>query len=125
MQLAAPDAMRFPVGWLAIIKGPGTGVVFALGAGMSQIGRGEDQAVSLDFGDTSISRKGHAFVAFDEESKRFYVGHGGKANLVRLNGKPVLSTEVFAHGDTIRVGETVLMLAALCGEDFTWAGKGG
>ncbi len=119
---AAPEAVKFPVGWLVVVEGPGRGASFALGHGVSQIGRGEDQAVALDFGDTAISRERHAMVAYDDETRSFFLGHGGKSNLVRLNGKPVLSTENVSHGDMIRVGETTLMLAALCGESFSWDG---
>ncbi|NNL18463.1 MAG: FHA domain-containing protein, partial [Boseongicola sp.] len=75
----------------------------------------------LDFGDTSISRNNHAAVAYDDEQGKFFLGHGGKSNLVRLNGKPVLSTEELADGDMVRIGETTLKFVALCGEDFTWA----
>ena len=114
------EAVLYPVGWLVVVEGPGCGHAFALGPGVSQIGRGDDQAVQLDFGDLAISREGHAVIAYDEETRKFYLGFGGKSNLVRLNGKPVLSTEGLNHGDVIRIGKTVLMLAALCGPDFTW-----
>jgi hypothetical protein len=118
----APGAgpVLYPVGWLVIVEGPGCGHAFPLRPGVSQIGRGDDQPIQLDFGDLSISREGHALIAYDEESRKFYIGFGGKANLVRLNGKPVLSTESLNHGDVIRIGETALMLAALCGPDFAW-----
>lgn len=111
----------FPVGWLVVTSGPGRGSSFALSSGVSQIGRGEDQAVRLDFGDATISRSGHAAIAFDEESRAFFIGHGGKSNLVRLNGKPLLSTETVSHGDQIQIGETGLRLVALCGESFCWS----
>lgn len=119
----SPDdaEIRFPVGWMVVVDGPGRGTAFTLAPGVSSIGRGEDQAVCLDFGDTAISREGHAMVAYDEESRSFYLGHGGKSNIVRLNGKPVLSTEQVTEGDMILIGETTLLLAALCGPDFTWA----
>ncbi len=120
----AAETVRFPAGWLVVVAGPGRGASFALGQGMSQIGRGENQQVCLDFGDMAISREGHAVLAYDEETRSFYVGHGGKANIVRLNGRPLLSTEQIRHGDRIRVGETTLMLVALCGESFTWADTG-
>ncbi|MBT8460413.1 MAG: FHA domain-containing protein [Boseongicola sp.] len=112
---------EFPVGWIIVISGPGRGSCFTMFAGVSQIGRGEDQAVRLDFGDTSISRNNHAAVAYDDEQGKFFLGHGGKSNLVRLNGKPVLSTEELADGDMVRIGETTLKFVALCGEDFNWA----
>ena len=50
----------------------------------------------------------------------FFLGHGGKANLVRLNGRPVLSTEEIRSENTIRIGETTLRFVALCGRDFSW-----
>ncbi|MEM9342575.1 MAG: FHA domain-containing protein [Pseudomonadota bacterium] len=111
---------RFAVGWIVVVKGPGRGASFTLNSGASTIGRGDDQTVRLDFGDTSISRENHAVVAYDDEQKRFFIGHGGKANLVRLNDMPVLSTEPLHHGNIIRIGETSLMFVALCGDDFSW-----
>jgi hypothetical protein len=122
---ARPIAVRFPVGWLIVVDGPGRGTSFALTGGVSQIGRGEDQAVQLDFGDSTISRANHAAVAFDEETCGFFIGHGGKSNLVRLNGKPLLSTEALKHGDEIVIGETTLRLVALCGDAFCWAERAG
>lgn len=117
-------ADMFPTGWIVVLEGPGRGASFSLHAGVSQIGRGEDQTVRLDFGDTSISRNNHAAVAFDEEQSKFFLGHGGKSNLVRLNGQPVLSTEEMVDGDEIRIGETTLKFIALCGDDFSWTGNG-
>ncbi len=120
---AAPTAavVRFPVGWIVVMGGPGRGASFTLFNGVSAIGRGDDQPVKLDFGDNSISRTNHAVVAYDDEQRKFFLGHGGKANIVRLNGKPVLSTEELANTDIIRIGETTLRFLALCGPDFDWA----
>jgi hypothetical protein len=117
----AESSGRFPVGWIVVVKGPGLGASFCLYNGLSQIGRGSDQTVCLDFGDTSISRENHAVVAYDSEQKKHFLGHGGKANIVRLNDMPVLSTEELSHGDQIRIGETTLRFAALCGTDFDWS----
>lgn len=118
---------QYPVGWLVVIEGPGRGAGFTLFAGVSLIGRGEGQTVRLDFGDTSISRNQHAAIAYDPEQRAFYIGHGGKANLVRRNGRPVLSTESLSAGDVIRVGETTLRFVPLCGPEFAWqdGGQGG
>ncbi|MBM7067976.1 FHA domain-containing protein [Actibacterium sp. 188UL27-1] len=112
---------KFPVGWLIVTEGPGRGESFALVAGMSQIGRGEDQAVQLDFGDTAISRTNHAAVAYDPETHKFLLGHGGKSNIVRLNDMPVISTEPMGDGDIIRLGETTLRFVALCNDTFNWS----
>jgi predicted component of type VI protein secretion system len=116
----AQTPAQFAVGWLVITAGPGRGKAFTLLDGVSNIGRGADQEVRLDFGDNSISRESHAVIAYDRMSRSFYLGHGGKANLVRLRDTPVLSTEKINDSDTIKIGETELRLVALCGEDFDW-----
>jgi hypothetical protein len=119
----APAANRgpdYPVGWLVVTAGSGRGASFALTAGVATLGRGEDQTVRLDFGDTAISRSAHASIAYDEESGRFFLGAGAKSNLVRRNGRPVLATEEIASGDAIRLGETTLHFVALCGDGFAW-----
>ncbi|MEM1352347.1 MAG: FHA domain-containing protein, partial [Pseudomonadota bacterium] len=111
---------QFPVGWLVVTSDKGRGASFALHDGVSKIGRGTDQTVCLDFGDNSISRDNHLSIAFDAEQNKFFVGHSGKSNLVRLNDKPLLSTEELKSKDAIRLGETTLRFIALCEGDFGW-----
>lgn len=121
-QKAAPTkSVKFPVGWIVVADGPGRGESFTLLAGMSQIGRGEDQAIQLDFGDNSISRSNHAAIVFDTDTKEFLLGHGGKSNIVRLNDKPLISNETLKTGDIIRIGETALRFVALCDKSFNWS----
>lgn len=110
----------FPVAWLVITQGPGRGTAFTLYPGVAQIGRGEGQTVRLDFGDTAISRENHAAIAYDAEQNSFFIGHGGKANIVRCNNRPVLSTQELEPGDSIRIGETTLRFVPLCGPGFHW-----
>lgn len=118
---SAPSASgQFPAGWLVVVDGPGRGASFTIGAGVSTIGRGVGQTVCLNFGDTSISRENHASIAYDEEQNRFFIGHGGKSNIVRRNGDAVLSTEDLVDADLIRIGKTTLRFVALCGPNFTW-----
>ncbi|MGC1488405.1 MAG: FHA domain-containing protein [Albidovulum sp.] len=112
---------RFPVGWIVVADGPGRGESFTLQAGMSPIGRGEDQVVQLDFGDSAISRTNHAAIVYDPETFQFFLGHGGKSNIVRLNGSPVISNEALKDGDLIRMGETTLRFVALCNDKFNWS----
>ena len=120
----APDeGPAYPAGFLVVIDGPGTGAHFVVTTRVSTIGRGDDQDISLDFGDESISRSGHASVMYDAEHNRFFLGHGNKANAVRRNDMPVLATEEMAHGDDIRIGKTTLRFHAFCGPDFTWEGQ--
>lgn len=120
-QAAKPAAYtKFPLGWLIVTDGPGRGAAFTLFNGVSQIGRGKDQTISLDFGDNTISRENHAAIAYDPTQNCFFIGHGGKANLVRRNDRPVLATEELSAGDRITIGETSLRFVPLCGEDFSW-----
>lgn len=122
---ATAQREKFPVGWLVVVDGPGVGHAFSIFTGASVIGRGEDQMIRLDFGDNSISRNNHAAIAYDEESNKFYIGHGGKSNIIRRNARPVLSTEELHHADLLRIGETTLRFVALCGSDFQWTISGG
>ena len=110
----------FPVAWLVVTSGPGRGSSITLTEGLMQIGRNDDQAIQLDFGDTGISRSNHAVIAYDPEDRKCYLGHGGKANLVRLNGKPVLSTVALSSGDLIRISETSIRFTAFCDDGFDW-----
>lgn len=119
-QQSSAGYTQYPVGWLIVVDGHGVGSAFTLFDGVSQIGRGSDQTVCLDFGDNSISRESHAVVAYDSETRKFFLGHGGKTNLVRLNNRPVLSTEEIETGNTICIGETTLRFVGLCGGDFQW-----
>jgi len=124
-QAAASATVQFPVAWLLVVEGPGRGHSFPLVAGMSQIGRGEDQSVRLDFGDNAISRQNHAAIVYDPENRKFMLGHGGKANIVRLNDQPVISNEDLSDGDRIKIGDTLIQLKTMCGEDFDWSDTAG
>ncbi len=113
--------VMYPTGWLVVVSGPGRGAAFPVMRGISQIGRGTDQTISLDFGDMAISRQNHAAIAYDPMTHQFHLGHGGKSNLVRLNGKPLLTTTAIGDRDEIQIGETTLMLKVLCTPDFNWS----
>jgi hypothetical protein len=111
---------KFPVGWLVVVSKMGRGASFALQDGVTKVGRGTDQTVCLNFGDNSISRDNHVSIAFDAEQNKFFIGHSGKTNLVRLNNVPLLSTEQLNSKDLIRLGETTLRFIAFCADDFSW-----
>lgn len=109
-----------PVGFLMVVDGPGEGHCFSLNSGMSTIGRSSDQTVSLDYGDRAISRSNHAAVVYDAQTHQFLLGHGGKANIVRLNGVPVVMTEAIESGALIQIGATTMRFVALCDAEFNW-----
>ena len=107
-------------GWLVVVKGPGRGNFCPVYVGMNAVGRDANQRVSLSFGDETISREEHAFITFDEEQRCFYLQHGGKSNLVRLGGQPVLSPTELQPNDLIRIGRTTLLFVPFCGPEFSW-----
>lgn len=117
---ATSQSVKYPVGWVVVVEGPGEGHCFSLAPGLSTIGRGADQTIAIDFGDDCISRDTHASIAYDDEENKILIGHGGKANLVRLNGKPLVSVTEMQSGDQFRIGKTTLRFVALCGGDFRW-----
>ena len=103
-----------------VVSEMGRGASFSLQDGVTRVGRGTDQTVCLNFGDNSISRDNHVSIAFDSEQNKFFIGHSGKTNMVRVNNVPLLSTEELKNKDLIRLGETTLRFIAFCADDFSW-----
>lgn len=116
------DDFNPPVGWLVVVEGPGCGTALTINYGQNTIGRGDDQHIQLNFGDTRIARETHAYVVYDEVARTYFVRDAGKKNLVRLNGKPVLAPEQLSSHDRIQIGETTCLFVPLCSADFDWLG---
>lgn len=108
-------------GWIVVIKGPGRGGFRPVFVGMNSVGRAPSQRICLDFGDETISREEHAFITYDDETRTFYLQHGGKSNLVRLADKPVLQPTELKPNDRFRIGNTTFRFVACCGPEFNWS----
>ncbi len=121
---AAPDEnveLTDPVsGFLAIISGPGRGYVPMLHYGKNSIGRDASQRVSLDHGDSRISRENHCIVTYDPAMRKFYLQPGEGSNLTYLEGQPLLTVMELTAGNHIRIGGTELRFTPLCTQDFNW-----
>ena len=118
---AASDPMDDPpVGWLVVVEGPGKGAVTTLGMGVNTIGRDQSERVSLDFGDTMISRTNHGTVTYDPRGRKFYLQHGGGKNLTYVDDEPVLTPRELAPFTQVQMGATVLRFVPLCGAEFSW-----
>ena len=113
-----------PAGWLVVVRGPGQGNVLTVGHGANAIGREPDERIRIDFGDETISRRGHATVTYDPRGKTFYVQHGGGKNLTYLEDAPVLAPTKLPGFSRIQVGDTLLLFVPLCGERFDWESEG-
>ena len=112
------------VAWLVVIKGPGRGEYCPVFYGQNSIGRGENQRIRLNFGDTRITRDPHAFLIYDDMARKFFLRDNGKANLLRLNEAPVMVPTEVKDRDQISLGETVLLFVSLCGQEFDWMSDG-
>jgi hypothetical protein len=108
------------VGWLVVVKGPGRGRSRPLGLGVNPIGRAAGNRVTLDFGDTGISREEHMSVVFEPRARDFVAVPGRAQNLVRVNDEALLAPKSLADGDMILLGDTELRVVTLCGPGFAW-----
>lgn len=117
---AAGNMADPPVGWLVVIAGPGQGASLTLGNGVNAIGRDASQRLTLNFGDELISRVNHARITYDPRGKKFYIQHGGGANLTYVNDEPVLALRELTANTHILLGATTLRFVPLCGEAFDW-----
>jgi hypothetical protein len=116
---AEPDPVT---GWLIVMSGPGRGRSLPLGYGIHSVGRGEEQRVSVRFGDKRISRRSHVDVVYDANSRAFFVcpGRAGGTALGYLNGQALLQPSPLRAGDRITLGATELAFLPFCGEHFDW-----
>ena len=120
-QAAQASAMDDPpVGWLVVIRGPGQGNFVAIGNGSNSVGRDADDRIRIDFGDETISRRGHSTITYDPRGKKFYLQHGSGKNLTYLEGNPVLAPTELAGFSKIAIGNTELLFVPLCCEQFDW-----
>jgi hypothetical protein len=113
------------VGWLVILQGPGQGNYRSIHYGSNTIGRGADQRIRLDFGDTAISSSEHAYLVYDSRSRSFQIAPNlGRQNISRLNDDALVMPHVLKAKDRITIGETTLLFMPLCGPDFEWSAAG-
>ncbi|UYO51043.1 FHA domain-containing protein [Rhodopseudomonas palustris] len=118
---SSSNSDRLIVGWLVVVNGPGRGRFASIYDGLNSIGRGPTEATVLNFGDDGISREQHAFITYDYKTRLFYLQHGGKAGIVRLNDQPVLQPMILNDRDVISISQTTVRFVAFCGPQFDWA----
>ena len=116
------DGIDPVTGWLVVVKGPGLGASITVGTGMNIVGRGNDVRCSLPFGDTLISSDDHVRIIYDEDERKFFIGHGSGKNVSRVNGQLLMNTMALEDGDVINLSKvTTVMFRAFCTADFDWA----
>ena len=110
------------VGWLVVVGGPGLGAFRAIFEGNNAIGRGKDQRIPVDFGDTTISAEAQAYIRYDSMDRSFlFVPNLSKTNVVAINDKKPTGAVKLEPMDVITMGRTQLAFVPFCGEEFDWS----
>ena len=113
----APGVFNPAVGWLVALTGPDKGRDFRLVVGKNLVGRDDEAHVRLS--DAGQISRSHATVYYYPKVNEFYIedhsSHG-----TYLNGKPIIQRTPVANMDRIEIGETTLLLRALCDSGFIW-----
>ena len=107
------------VGWLVCIEGPERGRDYRIHDGYNSIGRAQSMDICVN-GDGQISREKHAVVAFDPDEGLFYFAPAEGKNLVKLNGKTLMTTGELKAYDTLTIGRSRFKFIPFCGESFSW-----
>jgi hypothetical protein len=119
-QEAKASEPKLLAGWLVITSEQGRGTDYTLTFGMNTIGRSESNHISIQNGDSSISREKHAMIIYDYENNIFFIKHGEGQYLSYLNGEVLLDTKQLKANDRIKVGSTEMIFIPLCTDIFNW-----
>lgn len=114
------DTQGLLVGWFVIIDGPGKGSDLRIEMGQNSIGRNSTNMISIDFGDSTISREKHAFIIYDPKHKQFMFKSGEGQNISYLNETGVYSPMPIKNGDIVEIGETKLRFVQFIDDSFDW-----
>jgi hypothetical protein len=110
------------VGWLVVVGGPGLGAFRPIYEGNNGIGRGKNQRIPMDFGDTTISSEEQAYIRYDSMDRSFlFVPNLSKTNIVAINDKKPTGAVKLELMDVITMGRTQLAFVPFCGEEFDWS----
>lgn len=114
-----PAGFNPVTGWLVCVEGPSKGTDYRIHGQYNYIGRAQHMDICIS-GDEYISAEKAAILAYDDMEKKFFIAPGMGHNLVRLNGKMVMGSEMLNPYDKITIGKSKLIFVPLCGEQFDW-----
>lgn len=119
--MASGNSVSEPVvGWMVIVEGAGKGNSHNLSYGVNQIGRDEKQRISLNYGDSGISRENHVSVVYDQRNRKFFIQQGNGSGLAYLHGEPILQPLKLEGYERIVIGSTTLAFIPFCNSEFDW-----
>lgn len=116
---AVPTVFNPVTGWLVCIEGASKGTDYRIRSQYNYIGRAKHMDICIS-GDEYISSEKAAILAYDDMERKFFIAPGMGHNLIRLNDKMVMGSEMLKAYDIITVGKTKLLFIPLCGEQFDW-----
>ncbi len=108
-------------GLLILAEGPQRGRVFAVNLGRNRIGRGPENDIIIDTGDTAISKDDHLVLAADPKNRRYFLVPGNSTNLAYVDDRPLLESCEIADKAVIQIGETKLVFIQLLGNYLEWS----
>lgn len=111
--------IRPVVGWLVCVDGPARGRDYRIHGQNNYIGRARHMDICIE-GDSSISSERAATLAYDDLQKVFFFAPGQGLNLVRRNGRAMLSPVELQSHDRLTIGKSTFLFIPLCGERFDW-----
>ena len=114
-----PTAFNPVTGWLVCVEGASKGTDYRIRSQYNYIGRAKHMDICIS-GDEYISSEKAAILAYDDMERKFFIAPGMGHNLIRLNDKMVMGSEILKAYDVITVGKTKLLFIPLCGEQFDW-----
>lgn len=107
------------VGWLVCVEGAAKGRDFRIHSQYNYIGRARHMDICIE-GDSTISSERAAVLAYDDLQNLFSFAPVQGRNLVRVNGKAVLTAVELQAYDKLTIGKSVFLFIPLCGERFNW-----
>jgi hypothetical protein len=111
---------RSPVlGWLVCTEGIKRGKDYRICTEKAYIGRAQSNDIALDF-DNTISRDTTVIIAFHRQKREFWLDASQSRNNIYVNNELVMSPVCLKNTDNILIGNTVLKLICLCGNEFMW-----
>lgn len=107
------------VGWLVCYDGYEKGKDYKIKAEKNFIGRESEMDICIT-GDSAISRKNHATLAYNPKTREYYLSPGEGNGLVYVQGNAVYAPVKIESHDNIEMGASKFIFVALCGDSFDW-----
>ena len=114
------EDLALTAGWLVITSEKGRGRSYPVKLGRNKLGRGRENAICIEVGDSTISKDNHVTLAADPKTKRFFAIPGDSTNFAYLNDEPLLEARALEDKAVLQVGATVFTFVQFAGNYVDW-----